>query len=69
MSWTEQDLATLRAAYASGTLSVRFEDGRMVTYPNAADLLSRIQTVEASLAQQTSGKPRAMTRLTTFSRD
>jgi hypothetical protein len=69
MSWTTEDLAKLRSAYAEGTLQVRFADGRMVTYPSAADLLSRIQTVEAALAQQASGKPRAMTRLTTFARD
>ena len=51
MSWTEPELAALRKAYASGTLRVSFE-GRSVEYGSAADLLSRIRTIEVEMAAQ-----------------
>lgn len=51
MSWTDAELAALRKAYAGGTLRVSFE-GRSVEYGSAADLLSRIRTMEAKMAAQ-----------------
>jgi len=69
MAWSQADLDSLEAAYAGGTLSVRFADGRQVTYPSAQDLLSRIQTVKAALASGESAKPSPMGRFTTFARD
>ena len=56
MSWTEPELAALRKAYASGTLRVSFE-GRSVEYGSAADLLSRIRTIEAEMAAQSGTRP------------
>ena len=56
MSWTEPELAALRKAYASGTLRVSFE-GRSVEYGFAADLLSRIRTIEAEMAAQSGIRP------------
>lgn len=56
MSWTEPELAALRKAYASGTLRVSFE-GRSVEYGSAADLLSRIRTIEAEMAAQSGSRP------------
>ena len=56
MSWTEAELAALRKAYASGTLRVSFE-GRSVEYGSAADLLSRIRTIEAEMRGQSGTKP------------
>lgn len=56
MSWTEAELAALRKAYASGTLRVSFE-GRSVEYGSAADLLSRIRTIEAEMQEQSGTKP------------
>lgn len=56
MSWTETELAALRKAYASGTLRVSFE-GRSVEYGSAADLLSRIRTIEAEMAAQSGTRP------------
>lgn len=67
MAWTQADLDALQAAYASGTLQVRFSDGRMVTYPSGEDLLARIREVRAQLATA-SGVRSPMTRLTSFSR-
>ena len=66
-SFSQSDLTALRAAYASGTLEVRFADGRSVKYPSGADLLRRIQVVEGELAAS-SGSPRPMARATTFNR-
>jgi hypothetical protein len=49
MSWTTTELNALRRAYASGTLRVSYE-GKTVEYGSAADLLSRIRTIERELA-------------------
>ena len=49
MSWTTTELDALRRAYASGTLRVSYE-GKTVEYGSAADLLSRIRTIERELA-------------------
>jgi hypothetical protein len=48
MAWTVADLDALKAADASGTLRVRFSDGKEVTYPTGEDLLRRIRMVSAS---------------------
>ena len=45
MNWTQAELDALRRAYASGTLRVTYE-GKTVEYGSAADLLSRIRTIE-----------------------
>ena len=52
MNWTQAELDALRRAYASGTLRVTYE-GKTVEYGSAADLLSRIRTIERD--RQTSG--------------
>lgn len=56
MAWTLAELDALRKAYASGTLRVSFE-GRSVEYGSAADLLSRIRTIEAEMQAQSGNKP------------
>ena len=56
MPWSPSELDALRKAYASGTLRVSFE-GRSVEYGSAADLLSRIRTIEAEMADQSGSKP------------
>lgn len=48
MSWTTAELDALRRAYASGTLRVSYE-GKTVEYGSAADLLSRIRTIEREM--------------------
>ncbi|WP_114393525.1 phage head-tail joining protein [Oleisolibacter albus] len=55
MNWTQGELDALRRAYAAGTLRVSY-DGRSVDYGSAADLLSRIRTIERELAGNTSSK-------------
>ncbi|MFO0992568.1 MAG: hypothetical protein U1E67_11635 [Hyphomicrobiales bacterium] len=48
MNWTDAELDALRRAFASGTLRVSYE-GRTVEYGSAADLLSRIRTIEREM--------------------
>ncbi len=50
MAWTQAELDALKRAYAAGTLRVT-SDGRTVEYGNAADLLSRVRTIESEMAQ------------------
>lgn len=69
MAYTQADLDALRAAYSSGTLKVRFADGREVTYPSGADLLARIRTVESEIAAAASGRPAPVAGFATFRRD
>ena len=40
MAFTAEDQTRIEAAIASGTLRVRFADGREVTYQSAADLMA-----------------------------
>jgi hypothetical protein len=56
MSWTGAELDALRRAYASGTLRVSYE-GRTVEYGTAADLLSRIRTIEREIAGTGANRP------------
>ncbi len=49
MAWTETELDALRRAYASGTLRVSY-DGKTLEYGSAADLLSRIRTIEGEMS-------------------
>jgi len=51
--WTDNELAALRRAYASGTLRVSY-DGRTVEYGSADDLLTRIRTIEREIAAASS---------------
>lgn len=69
LSFLADDLDRLRAAYASGTLKVRFADGREVTYPSGDDLLRRINTVAGELSRASSGSTRTTTTTAAFSRD
>jgi hypothetical protein len=56
VAFTESDLAALKEAYASGTLKVRFSDGREVAYPSGDDLLKRIRIVEIEIAAASTGR-------------
>jgi hypothetical protein len=64
MPWTENELAALRRAYASGTLRVSY-DGKTVEYGSAEDLLHRIRTLKAEMAAA-DGKPKAKRSLAFF---
>jgi len=55
MNWTQAELDALRRAYASGTLRVTYE-GKTVEYGSAADLLSRIRTIERDRQAAGNGK-------------
>lgn len=55
MNWTQAELDALRRAYASGTLRVTYE-GKTIEYGSAADLLSRIRTIERDRQAAGNGK-------------
>jgi hypothetical protein len=66
MSWTASELDALKRAYAAGTLRVSY-DGKTVEYGSAADLLSRIRTIEREMAAGTT-KPLPVAGFAGFSR-
>lgn len=66
MAWTEDELAALRRAYASGTLRVSY-DGKSIEYGSAEDLLTRIRRIEAEIASA-SGRVKPSRSLAAFSK-
>jgi hypothetical protein len=66
MSWTDDELAALKRAYASGTTRVSY-DGKSIEYGSAADLLARIRLIEAEMAAA-SGTPKSRRSFATFSK-
>ncbi len=66
MSWTDEELAALKRAYASGTMRVSY-DGKSIEYGSAADLLARIRRIEAEMAAA-SGTPKPRRSFATFSK-
>ena len=66
MSWTASELDALKRAYAAGTLRVSY-DGKTVEYGSAADLLSRIRTIDREMAAGTT-KPLPVAGLAGFGR-
>ncbi|MDR0809734.1 MAG: hypothetical protein LBE86_11530 [Gemmobacter sp.] len=67
MAWTQTELDALRRAYASGTLRVSY-DGKTLEYGSAADLLSRIRTIEGEMATG-SGRPLPVAGFASFRRN
>lgn len=56
MAWTQTDLDRIEAAIASGVLTVRFADGRMVTYASMPDLLA-VRTAMAGALNAAQASP------------
>jgi hypothetical protein len=50
MAFTSSDLDAIKAAIATGELSVRTSDGRQVTYRDLSDLLQAKAAIEAEIA-------------------
>lgn len=61
MSWTHNDVKRLKAAIASGQLSVRHGD-RQVTYQSIEAMLTALDRMEAELAAATPGRKPATRR-------
>jgi len=55
MSWTQEELAALKSAYASGTLRVSYE-GKTLIYGSESDLMRRIRVIERDLSAQDKAK-------------
>lgn len=66
MAWTDDELAALRQAYASGTLKVSY-DGKSIEYGSAEDLLTRIRRIEAEIASA-SGRVKPSRSFAAFSK-
>lgn len=64
MSWTQEELDALKAAYASGTTRVTY-DGKTVEYDSEAALLRRIQIIESAIGAA-SGRPRPVAGFASF---
>ena len=62
MNYTEQDLATLRKAIASGLQEVRYGD-KTVRYQSVADMLRAEQQILSNLSAQAGRKRRVIYRL------
>lgn len=55
MAFTTADLAAIDAAIASGELTVRGPDGRLVTMRDMSDLLRAREAIRAEIASTTAG--------------
>lgn len=53
MAWVQADVETLKAAIASGALSVRYSDGREVTYRSLAELRDALALVQGEVSATT----------------
>jgi len=67
MAYTLTQLADLRAAIAEGVLSVRFSDGRQLTY-RSLDEMKRIEAAMASQLDPAAAGGRVRRVLFTFNR-
>lgn len=62
MAFTQTDLASIDAAIASGELTVRTADGKLVTLRSMNELLKARDAIASSLSQQASSSPRMYPR-------
>jgi hypothetical protein len=67
MAYTSTQLADLRAAIAEGVLSVRFSDGRQLTYRSLAEMLE-IERQMAAEVEAGSGVGPVRRKYTSFTR-
>ena len=58
MAFTTQDLAAIDAAIASGELTIRAADGKMVTLRTMSELLQARAAIRADIAAQRRPYPR-----------
>ena len=62
MAYTSAQLADLRAAIAEGVLSVRFSDGRQLTYRS----LDEMRRIEQSMSNEVEATTRVRVRRTYY---
>lgn len=62
MAFTQNDLTAIDAAIASGELTVRTADGRMVTLRSLAELLQARALIASAVANSSSATPRMYPR-------
>lgn len=71
MAFTQDDLTAINSAIASGELTVRTADGKLVTLRSMSELLQARDVITAEVAQAASSTPRMYPRhqLADFSDD
>ena len=62
MAFTQQDLAAIDAAIASGELSIRAADGKQVTLRTMDELLKARAAIQIEMASTTATRSRAYPR-------
>lgn len=62
MAFTQQDLAAIDAAIASGELSIRAADGKQVTLRTMDELLKARAAIQIEMASTTAPHPRTYPR-------
>lgn len=62
MAFTQNDLTAIDAAIASGELTVRTADGRMVTLRSLSELLQARALIASAVANSSSATPRSYPR-------
>ena len=62
MAFTQQDLAAIDAAIASGELSIRAADGKQVTLRTMDELLKARAAIQIEMASTAAPRPRAYPR-------
>lgn len=68
MAYTQTDLDSIRHSIASGALSVRYADGRTVTYRSLADM-ERVERTIAAAIGETTAASRITTTYVSLTRD
>lgn len=63
MAFSSTDLTTIEAAIASGSLRVRFGDGREVHYQTTADMLRARDAINEDILNNSAAPPSRMTRV------
>lgn len=67
MAFTQADIDALKAALATGALTVRAPDGRMVTYRSVDEMLRTLARMEAEVGSADGVRPR--TTFASFQKD
>lgn len=56
MAFTTDDLALIKSAIAGGEKTVRYADGRLVTYQDTSEMLLALDAIQTEL--NSAGKPK-----------
>lgn len=69
MAWTQTDLDRIDRAIATGELTVRFADGKTITYQSASDLERRRLMISRALEDASSTPRTSRTIFASFAKE